>query len=508
MPDKLAPYRGKRSATRTPEPVPEEAPLPHGDDDTFVIQEHHARALHWDFRLERGGVLVSWALPKGLPGDPKRNHLAVHTEDHPLEYAMFAGDIPKGEYGGGKVEIWDRGTYECEAWTDDEVKVVLHGERSQGRFALIHTDGKNWLIHRMASLAGDDKAEGDKAEGDKAEGDKAEGDKAEGDKAEGDKAGADPIIRPMLATLGQLPADDEAWAFETKFDGVRAIAYVHSGSLKLLSRNDADVTAAYPELAGLADAVGGLDAVLDGEIVALDSTGRVSFEALQPRMHLRDHRQIQRLANQSPVSYRVFDLLALDGHPTVALPYIQRRELLESLDLNGSHWQTPPAHRGDGAQALAQAIRDGIEGVVAKRLDSRYLPGRRSPAWVKVKNIRTQEVVVGGWRPGQGARADTIGSLLLGIPVGNGLQYVGQVGTGFTREALVDLQRQLGSRTRSTSPFVGTLPGREAKDARWVTPRLVGEVAFTEWTRDGRLRHPAWRGLRPDKGPDEVVRES
>ena len=457
--------------------MPAEGALPHGDDDTFVIQEHHARALHWDFRLERDGVLVSWALPKGLPGDPKRNHLAVHTEDHPLEYATFAGEIPKGEYGGGTVEIWDRGTYECETWTDDEVKVVLHGERSEGRFALIHTDGKNWLIHRMAST-------------------------------EVKPVADDPIIRPMLATLGQLPADDSAWAFETKFDGVRAIAYVHNGTLKLLSRNDADVTAAYPELAGLADAVGGLDAVLDGEIVALDRAGRVSFEALQPRMHLRDPRQVQRLADQSPVSYQIFDLLTLDGRPTTGLPYTQRRELLESLDLNGAHWHTPPAHRGDGASALAQAVRDGVEGIVAKRLDSRYLPGRRSPAWVKVKNIRTQEVVIGGWRPGQGNRTDTIGSLLLGIPDGTGLAYVGQVGTGFTREVLADLQRQLGSRTRSTSPFAEALPSREVKDARWVTPKLVGEVAFTEWTRDGRLRHPAWRGLRPDKSPDEVVRES
>jgi bifunctional non-homologous end joining protein LigD len=473
--DPLGPYRRKRSADRTPEPVPEAGPLPHGDDDTFVIQEHHARALHWDFRLERGGVLVSWALPKGLPGDPKRNHLAVHTEDHPLEYASFAGDIPQGEYGGGQVTIWDRGTYECETWTDDEVKVVLHGERSQGRFALIHTDGKNWLIHRMSPT----------------------------------QTTPNPgLIRPMLATLGELPSDDRNYAFETKFDGVRAIAYIHSGRLRLLSRNDADVSAAYPELDGLAGAVGDIEVVLDGEIVALDGAGRISFEALQPRMHLRDRRQIQRMADASPVSYRIFDLLHLDGHATTGLPYTQRRELLQSLELDGPHWQTPPYQVGGGSKALARSVKEGNEGVVAKRLDSLYTAGRRSPAWVKVKNVRTQEVVVGGWRRGQGARADTVGSLLLGIPGDGGLVYVGQVGTGFTRDALHELQRQLTGQARATSPFLGTLPARDVKDAHWVTPAMVGEVAFTEWTRDGRLRHPAWRGIRPDKVPAEVVRES
>jgi bifunctional non-homologous end joining protein LigD len=473
--DPLGPYRRKRSADRTPEPVPEAGPLPRGDDDTFVIQEHHARALHWDFRLERGGVLVSWALPKGLPADPKRNHLAVHTEDHPLEYASFAGDIPHGEYGGGQVTIWDRGTYECETWTDDEVKVVLHGERSEGRFALIHTDGKNWLIHRMSPA----------------------------------RATSNPgLIRPMLATLGELPTDDRNYAFETKFDGVRAIAYIHSGRLRLLSRNDADVSAAYPELDGLAAAVGDIEVVLDGEIVALDGAGHISFEALQPRMHLRDRRQIQRMADASPVSYRIFDLLHLDGHATIGLPYTQRRELLQSLELDGPHWQTPPYQVGGGSKALARSVKEGNEGVVAKRLDSLYTAGRRSPAWVKVKNVRTQEVVVGGWRPGQGARADTIGSLLLGIPGDGGLVYVGQVGTGFTRDALHELQRQLTGQARATSPFLGPLPGRDVKDAHWVTPAMVGEVAFTEWTRDGRLRHPAWRGIRPDKVPAEVVRES
>jgi bifunctional non-homologous end joining protein LigD len=316
----------------------------------------------------------------------------------------------------------------------------------------------------------------------------------------------DTLIQPMLATPSGLPRDDAAYAYEPKWDGVRAIAYVRDGRLRLFTRNDADVTAAYPELAPLGEALGPVPAVLDGEVVAFDDRGRVSFEALQPRMHLRDAAQIERLAARSPVRYEIFDLLRLDGTSTMDLPYARRRELLTSLQLSGNTWETSPSTVGGGAEALAGAVAQHTEGILAKRIDSRYTPGRRSPAWLKVKNIRTQEVVVGGWTPGQGNRADTIGSLLLGVPGPDGLDYVGQVGTGFTRAALADLQDLLeGS---PASPFARSLPAREVRDARWVVPGLVGEVAFTEWTRDGRLRHPAWRGLRPDKSPAEVVRES
>ena len=479
MADRLDTYRRKRSAARTPEPIPEAAPNASEGESSFVIQEHHARALHWDFRLERDGVLVSWAVPKGVPTDPKQNHLAVHTEDHPMEYATFEGGIPKGEYGGGQVTIWDRGTYECEKWTDDEVMVRLHGDRAVGRYVLIHTDGKNWLMHRMQSQD------------------------EPGRRVEGMPA----RIPPMLATPGDLPSRDEDFAYETKWDGVRAVAYVDGSTVRLLTRNDLDVTAAYPELSGLAGALP-VQAIVDGEIVAHDARGKVSFGALQQRMHLRNRAQIERLVAEVPVSYCVFDLLYLDGHLTTGLPYEKRRELLLSLDLNGPHWTTPPHTRGGGARALATARELGVEGIVAKRLDSVYEPGRRSKAWIKVKNIATQEVLVGGWRSGQGSRAGTIGSLLLGLPSAAGLVYAGQVGTGFTREILADLDRRLRGLARKTSPFADPLPSADARGAHWVTPKLVGEVAFTEWTRDGRLRHPAWRGLRPDKAPDDVVRES
>jgi len=480
--DKLSDYRRKRSAARTPEPVPAEGPLPRGNDDTFVIQEHHARRLHWDFRLERDGVLVSWALPKGLPDNPARNHLAVHTEDHPLEYASFEGTIAAGEYGGGRVTIWDRGTYECEKWTEREVKVRLHGERAKGRYVLFATDAKNWLIHRM------DPPEPEPA-----------------------RTPMPRLIRPMLASLGTLPRpeQDAEYGYEMKWDGVRAIAYVAQGGVRLLTRNDRDVSATYPELQGLASALGPVEAVLDGEIVAFDpTTRRISFGELQRRMHVTDRGRVSRLADQSPVTYLVFDLLYLDGHDTTRLPYARRRELLESLDLRGAHWDTSPAFVGGGPDVVSASLEQGLEGVMAKRLRSGYEPGRRSAHWIKVKNASTQEVLIGGWRPGKGSRTQMIGSLLLGIPGSEGLQYVGHVGSGFTQEMLRDLGRRLRPLERKTTPFVGALPREVTRDARWVTPKLVGEVQYAEWTRDGRLRHPSWRGLRPDKSPGDVVPES
>lgn len=310
----------------------------------------------------------------------------------------------------------------------------------------------------------------------------------------------------MLATLGQLPPEsqDGLFAYETKWDGVRTVAYLDGGTVRLLSRNDLDVTRTYPELAGLGGALG-VPAIVDGEVVAHDARGRVSFGALQPRMHLQNAAQVKRLAEEVPVTYHIFDLLFLDGNDTVALPYRERRELLEALDLNGPQWTVSPAQVGGGAAALAQAKRLGLEGIMAKRLTSRYEPGRRSKDWVKVKNTASQEVVLGGWRPGKGSREGTIGSLLLGLPSPDGLRYAGQVGTGFTREILADLRRRLDALARKTSPFATPVPTADARDAQWVSPKLVGEVEFTEWTRDGRLRHPAWRGLRLDKSPDEVV---
>ncbi len=478
MPDALDRYRSMRDPARTAEPVPAPGPLPQGNNDTFVVQEHHASALHWDFRLERGGVLVSWAVPKGLPMDPKSNRLAVPTEDHPMEYAEFEGEISEREYGGGRVEIWDRGTYETQKWSDREVMVVLHGTRVSGRYVLFKTGERNWMMHRM----------------------------------DPPPEGFTPLperIAPMMATLRDvLPPDDDQWGYEMKWDGVRAVVYVDGGRPKALSRNDIDLTKTYPELRAMAEELGSRQVVLDGELVALDDAGRPSFERLQPRMHVGSEAQIRRLMRSVPVSYFVFDVLHLDGRSRLDLPYEERRWLLESLELDGPSWRTPPAWFGDGAAVLGAAGEQGLEGVVAKRRDSVYRPGRRAETWVKVKNLRTQEVVIGGWKPGEGRRVGTIGSLLLGIPGESGLVYAGKVGTGFTDSALRDLQRQLGPLEVSDSPFVDRVPAADARAAHWVRPEVVGEVRFGEWTRDGRLRHPAWRGLRHDKSPAEVVRES
>ena len=319
-----------------------------------------------------------------------------------------------------------------------------------------------------------------------------------------------PLIAPMLAVSGRLPAgaDESGWAYEMKWDGVRAIGYVDAGCLRLRSRNDRDVTEAYPELAGLAAALDGRSVVVDGEVVAFDAQGRPSFGAIQPRMHLRDARRVARLAAESPVAYLLFDLLYADGRSLLEMPYAERRAALEALELHGEHWQAPPAFEGDGAAAMAASSGAGLEGVVAKRRASAYRPGRRSGDWVKVKYQRTQEVVLVGWEPGEGRRSGGIGALVLGVHDDAGtLRYAGQVGTGFTGAVLADLANRLAPLERKTSPLHGELPARDAAGVRWVRPELVGEVAFTEWTRDGRLRHPVWRGLRPDKAPHEVVRE-
>lgn len=313
----------------------------------------------------------------------------------------------------------------------------------------------------------------------------------------------------MMAVLrDELPPEDGTWAYEMKWDGVRAVVHIDRGRPRVMSRNGNDMTAAYPELRDLAESLGSLQVVLDGEIVALDRQGKPSFAALQPRMHVTDAAQIRRLQGSTPVTFMAFDILHLDGRSTLSLPYEDRRRLLESLGLEGPSWRTPPAWYSDGASVLAAAAEQGLEGIVAKRRDSPYRPGRRPDTWVKVKHLRTQEVVIGGWKPGSGRRGGVLGSLLLGIPAEGGLAYVGKVGTGFTDDALAELTRRLTKLERDESPFAGTVPQVDARDARWVEPRIVGEVRFGEWTRDGRLRHPAWRGIRPDKLPSDVVRES
>lgn len=478
--DRLGTYRRKRDAAKTPEPVPEAGPQEHGSNDTFVIQEHHARALHWDFRLERDGVLVSWALPKGIPNDPKKNHLAVQTEDHPMSYASFEGDIPAGEYGGGNVTIWDAGTYETQKWRDKEIIVVLHGQRVNGRFVLFKTGGKQWMIHRMDAPV------------------------------RPDYEPMPELIEPMLATPStEPPLTSQGWAFEMKWDGLRAVTYIDGGRAKVLTRNGNDVRTSFPEIALLAESLAGRELILDGEIVALNDAGRPDFGRLQQRMHVKSPGAVRGLLTGVPVNYLIFDVLYADGTSMVGKPYTERREVLEGLGLSGPNWAVPPIVVGNGPAALASSQALELEGIIAKRLTAKYQPARRSRDWVKIKNIKTQEVVIIGWTAGQGRRGSSIGALLLAVPDDDGdLAFAGKVGTGFTDAMLRDLAAKLAPIVRDDCPVAEKMTAAVERDATWVEPFYVGEVAFTEWTATHRIRHPAWRGLRPDKAVSDVVRES
>ena len=473
--DRLADYRRKRDFAGTPEPGAEVRADGEADLPRFVIQEHHATRLHWDLRLEHEGTLASWAVPRGIPPDPKRNHLAVRTEDHPLEYLDFHGEIPKGNYGAGEMSIWDRGVFELEKWRDKEVMVVLHGERVQGRYVLFHTGGKDWMIHRMDPPQDPDR-----------------------------EAMPEELV-PMMAKAGGLPSDQDRWAFEIKWDGVRAVAFCSGGRLRLVSRSGRDITAQYPEVRGLAERLGAREAIFDGEIVAFGDDGLPSFERLQRRMHVGGARAVQRLARDVPVAYVLFDLLWLEGHSLMAEPYEARREALAGLDLHGSSWQVPGHHVGDGDTLLELTRRQDLEGIVAKRLGSPYVPGRRTGGWVKIKNVTRTSLVIGGWLPGEGGRSGRLGALCVGFWEDGELQYAGRVGTGFSEAELVRLGKLLEPLAAEHSPFTGRQP---PKHVRWVEPRLVCDVEFREWTRTRTLRAPSYKGLRDDLAPEQAVFES
>jgi bifunctional non-homologous end joining protein LigD len=502
--DRLSAYRSMRDGAKTPEPVPAEAP-PTSSGNSFVIQEHHARKLHFDFRLEHDGVLVSWAIPNGVPTDLARNHLAVQTEDHPLAYGAFEGTIPAGQYGAGDVTIWDKGTYDLEKWRDGkEVIATLHGEKhGSHRYALIQTGGRdgqsenNWLIHLMKGV------------------DEQPVRTARADSRRKVIGGSRPVRRassrlpaPMLASPGSPGelGDTGEWAFEMKWDGIRALARVTDGELQLISRNGIDITVSYPELAELLDQVRG-DALIDGEIVALNKAGRPDFGLMQKRMNLSKKAEVDAAATATPVHFMAFDVLEVDGAPIADRPYSERREQLERMLGSRGAVQVPPAFVGTITEAMATSHALGLEGVIAKRRSGTYAAGKRSRSWLKLKHHLTQEVVIGAWRPGSGARSHRIGSLLMGVPGETGLNYVGRVSSGLTDKQFDALAAKFRRMERVTSPFA-ELPAADAADAHYISPMLVGEVEFTEWTPTGKLRHPVWRGWRPDKTASDVVRES
>ncbi|MFC7925462.1 ATP-dependent DNA ligase [Microbacterium laevaniformans] len=518
-PDPLAAYVAKRTPSATPEPFPpsrhssaepprSDAPNHGGSAQTwrFVIQEHHASRLHWDLRLERDGVLVSWAVPRGIPDSPERNHLAVMTEPHPIEYLTFAGEIPAGEYGAGAMTVWDSGTFTVEKWRDDEVIATLTGRPGgplgRVRLALIRTSGagekSQWLLHRTKP-AGKDAATGAVAA--------ARAGHRMPSRSSSDSAA--PMLAvsstPALATSAARRWDGLPWV-EFKWDGIRAVATWDGEQMRLRARSGVDITERYPELTAADLGLGALPAVFDGEIVALDAAGHPSFTRLQSRMHLTGARDIAREATATPVHYFVFDLLCIGDDDIAERPLRERRELLESVTADAASPLVVPPVTDDIADALTAAADLRLEGVVVKDPQSPYRRGIRSERWLKVKLTATQEVVIGGIRPGKGERRGGIGSLLLGIPDAGGLRYVGRVGSGFTDRELARLEERMRPLRADTNPFVG-VPAADASDALWLRPELVGEVQYAEFTPNGTLRHARWRGLRADKQPMDVRRE-
>ncbi len=485
MPEKrLDHYAAKRDFAATPEPGDDGASAPDGPGTRFVVQEHSATRLHWDLRLERDGVLVSFALPSGLPPEPGRNLLAVRTEDHPLKYLDFHGEIPAGNYGAGTMTIFDTGTYETLKWEEGKkIEIHLHGTQENARFALFPIAKKpgdpEWMIHRMDPPA-------------------------------------DPAYEPMPETVApmlvrlekKLPpkARQGEWAFEIKWDGVRAICHSEPGRMTLRSRAGNDITAQYPELARMNRALHHHRVILDGEIVALDAEGKPSFSALQRRMHVGKDAARKRLAQESPVTYMVFDLLWQDGRSLMRLPYLERRAALLELGLHGEHWRTPDHVIGEGDALLAAARAQRLEGIIAKRTDSTYEPGRRDGTWGKHKLLQRAPFVIGGWVPGEGRRRDRIGALLLGEPVDaaetdgtQALRSVGRVGTGFDEAELTRLSGLLGALEQDESPFLPESTRAAAakipRTAVFCRPELSCEVEFLERTPTGQIRAPSYKGL-------------
>ena len=450
---KLGDYRRKRDPKRTPEPFGGRA---RGAAPLFVIQRHDARRLHYDLRLERDGALASWAVPKGLPMRAGERHLAVHVEDHPLDYATFEGVIPQGEYGAGTVEIWDRGTYEVlEEKRGGGLTFRLDGERAQGVWTLVpaHLDGKeqNWLLLRKDAAGG---------------------------------TGTE--LRPQLATSTETLPTGHGWLYEPKWDGYRALVRIAGGEATLTSRNGIDLTERFGDVArAAARAVRTPFAVLDGEICALDESGSARFEALQ--------------SGSGRLVLMAFDLLVLDDEPVHTRPLAERRELLEEvLDPAVDAVRLSPAFE-DGEALLTAATAQGLEGVVAKRADAPYRPGRRTPEWQKVKLRSQEDFPIVGYTRGTGRRAK-LGALVLGRPEADGLHWAGNVGSGLNDDEVDQLRELLRPLERPSSPLAVTpkMPRVRAGDVTWVEPRLAAEVTYAEKTREGRLRAPVFLGIRDD----------
>ncbi|MBN2839765.1 MAG: DNA ligase D [Coriobacteriia bacterium] len=509
-------YRAKRDFSTTPEPA---GGAEGGSGRLFVIQKHAASRLHYDFRLELDGVLLSWAVPKGPSLDPRDKRFAARVEDHPVEYGSFEGAIPKGEYGGGTVELWDRGTWEPEGdphagLARGDLKFALHGVKLKGGWVLVRMhkrsaeEGKeNWLLIKHRDEHAVD-GNGDAILTEQPHSvltgrtiDQIAADPGAVWSSAGSVTELPPIVSPQLATLVTSAPDGEDWLHEIKFDGYRTIARIEDGAVKLESRNGQDWTKRYAPIAEELAALPAATAILDGEVVVQRPDGTTDFGALQA--DLGDGRTDR-------LRYAVFDLLHLDGHDFTAAPLHQRKALLAGL-LAGGAARTRVTYvdhvRGQGPAFLAQACAIGLEGIVSKRADSPYRPGSRGRDWVKTKCLRREEFVVVGFTPPGGTRTG-FGALLLGTQGADGaLSYAGRVGTGFTARFLEEFGRTMRE-IEVAEPSVADGAERAPAESHWVEPRFVAEVSFAERTAAGELRHPSFKGLRDDKTPDEVVAET
>jgi len=519
----LQEYRRKRKFRETPEPS---GKVVRQAGNHFVVQEHHARRLHYDFRLEVDGVLKSWAVPKGPSLNPADKRLAVQTEDHPLDYGTFEGTIPAGHYGAGEVAIWDHGTFEpegnmsaSEQINRGEIKFKLYGQKLKGSFVLVRLRGdgqkKNWLLIKHRDEAADMSG---------APGKVAEpmlpvkpSKKASSGVSAGPAANLPPVklkmpqgARPAsmltkfqaaLATLAENPSSDPSWLFEIKWDGIRALACVKDGKMKLLSRANRDITREYPDLSVIANSVNAKEVCLDGEIVALDSEGRSDFQRLQNRMGVQN--PSARSTEEIPVVYYAFDITYCDGHDLRNVPLIERKEFLKQVLRAGAVVRYSDHQIGKGKELFELAVKRELEGIVGKQVSSTY-PAGRTTAWLKFKTDKQVDAVVGGWTEPRGTR-EYFGALLLGLYDGDKLKFIGGAGTGFS----VELQKRLWARLQSLKsddcPFDERPSTREK--ATWVKPELVARVKFGGWTEGTHLRQPRFMGLQEDRKPRECTLE-
>ncbi|HLJ17575.1 MAG TPA: DNA ligase D [Bryobacteraceae bacterium] len=516
-------YARKRKFTETPEPPP--APGDSGISRSFCVQRHHATRLHYDFRLEAGGTLKSWAVPKGPTLDPSEKRLAMMVEDHPLEYGGFEGTIPAGNYGAGSVMLWDRGQYELlgdksaeQQLERGDFKFRLHGEKLNGEFALVRMKrgkGNEWLllkkrdafatpgwdVEQQAFSVLTGRTQEEIAQGLQPQ-ENAPAKSIDPSKVRG--AVRAPMLRsvtPMLASIATTPPAGDEWLFEVKWDGVRALCFVTDGKAHLVSRKGTPIDRQYPELSVLPHQVAAGSAILDGEIAILDERGVPSFQLLQRRITVGDAATIAALARKRPVTLILFDLLYLDGYDLRGVPLIERKKLLKQVLNPAGAVRYSDHFVGKGMELLEAARQQGLEGIVGKRADSTY-DSKRSDKWLKIKVVAQQEFVICGYTEGE---RDYFGSLVLGLYEKGKLVYVGNVGTGFDHETMAEIFRRIEPLTTARRPF--SADPKIPKPVVWVRPELVCEVRFASWTEDNHLRAPVYLGLRTDLDPKECVRE-